>query len=80
MIFFCYRSGIYHDPACNNPNDSDDVDHEVDIVGYGTDSGIDYWIVRNSWNTNWGENGYFKIKRGVNQCQIEAFAGYVVLP
>ena len=79
MIFFCYRSGIYHDPACNNPNDSDDVDHEVDIVGYGTDSGIDYWIVRNSWGAFWGESGYFRITRGVNQCQIESFAGYVVM-
>ena len=79
IILVFIRSGIYQDPACNSPNNPDDHDHEVVIVGYGTESGIDYWIVRNSWNTNWGENGYFKIKRGVNQCQIESFSGYVVL-
>lgn len=44
--------------------------HAVLVVGYGTDeaSGQDYWLVKNSWSTRFGEQGYFKIKRGVGHC------------
>jgi len=45
--------------------------HAVKIVGYGTDAGKDYWIVANSWGTTWGEEGFFKIKKGSNACGIE---------
>ena len=46
--------------------------HAVKIVGWGTDAaGTDYWTVANSWNTNWGMNGFFNIKRGDNECGIE---------
>jgi len=41
-----------------------DIDHAVQLVGYGTDaSGGDYWLVRNSWNAGWGESGYIRIAR-----------------
>ncbi|CAF3796512.1 unnamed protein product [Rotaria sordida] len=40
---------------------SKQVDHAITIVGYGTENGKDYWLVRNSWGSNWGLNGYFKI-------------------
>lgn len=41
------------------------------VVGYGTERGRDYWIVKNSWGMHWGEKGYAKIQRGVNECGIE---------
>lgn len=45
--------------------------HAVVIVGWGTNRGTDYWIVRNSWGVKWGDGGYFKIIRGEDHCGIE---------
>lgn len=43
--------------------------HEIPLQG--VDSGTAYWLVANSWNEDWGDQGYFKIKRGNNECGIE---------
>jgi len=54
-----YSSGVY---TC--AQDETDINHVVQLVGYGTDSSLgDYWLVRNSWGPNWGENGYIRIQR-----------------
>ncbi|XP_054160421.1 dipeptidyl peptidase 1-like [Oppia nitens] len=61
--------GVRYDPfAITN--------HAVLAVGYGADpkTGEKYWIVKNSWGNGWGENGYFRIKRGSNECNIESIA------
>lgn len=61
-------SGVYVSSVCKNS--ADDVNHAVLAVGYGTENGIDYWLIKNSWGASWGDNGYFKMKRGVNMCGI----------
>jgi len=53
------------------------TDHDVSVSGWGeTKSGIKYWIVRNSWGTYWGEGGWFKLRRGVNQNLMEDRCGW----
>ena len=55
------------------------MNHAIVIVGYGTDEDdTDYWIVRNSFGTSWGMDGYMFIERGVNKCNIESWAAYVI--
>ncbi|CAL2047728.1 unnamed protein product [Caenorhabditis brenneri] len=69
--FEWYNSGVLQSEDCFEMNPAEW--HSVAIVGYGTSShNVPYWIVRNSWNTNWGEDGYIRIKRGVNYCLMES--------
>jgi cathepsin B len=57
--------------------------HAVKAVGWGVESSTNtpYWIIANSWSTTWGEQGYFRILRGTDECGIEAgaYAGKIYL-
>ncbi|KFM62597.1 Dipeptidyl peptidase 1, partial [Stegodyphus mimosarum] len=75
--FMYYSSGIYHHTGVGaRYNPFHLVNHGVLITGYGTDNatGEKFWIVKNSWGTGWGEEGYFRIRRGTNECNIESMA------
>jgi hypothetical protein len=45
--------------------------HAVEIIGWGTKNNIDYWDIKNSWGTDWGDGGYFRMIRGTNNCELE---------
>jgi cathepsin H len=64
-----YKYGVYSSTLCRNT--TMDVNHAVLAVGYGvTQDGTKYWVVKNSWGADWGDQGYFKIKRGENMCGV----------
>jgi len=70
-----YSSGIYNDPSCGS-----NVNHAVLVVGYGTQNGVDYWLVKNSWGTSWGMQGYIKMSRNKNnQCAIASYPVYPLI-
>ncbi|KAH6808890.1 hypothetical protein C2S51_026673 [Perilla frutescens var. frutescens] len=75
--FQLYAGGVLVEGCGTNP------DHQVTIVGYGTTSdGTKFWIIKNSWGTNWGEGGYMRLKRGIDSkeglCGITKVANYPI--
>ena len=69
-----YKGGIYEDTSGESK-----IRHVVSLVGWGKGAdGTKYWIGRNSWGTYWGENGFFKLKRGVNNLMIESECAWAV--
>jgi len=65
--FMHYQSGVYHHVSGQYLGG-----HAVKILGFGTESNTPFWLVANSWNTTWGDSGFFKIRRGNDECGFEA--------
>ncbi|XP_055855598.1 procathepsin L [Episyrphus balteatus] len=74
--FQLYKGGLYTDDECNKG----EVNHSVVVVGYGQANGRDYWIIKNSYSPNWGENGFMKLPRNEDGfCGIASECSYPVL-
>jgi len=72
LAFQSYSGGVLSGVRCGQR-----LDHGVLAVGYGTDNGIDYWKVKNSWGTSWGEGGYIRIeKSSADLCGVLDAASY----
>lgn len=65
--FLAYKTGVYSHTSGQMLGG-----HAIKVLGWGEESGTPYWWVANSWNEDWGDNGFFKIKRGNNECGIES--------
>ena len=64
--FLNYKSGVYQ-----HVTGSALGGHAIKMIGWGVENGVKYWICVNSWNEEWGDGGFFKIRRGTNECGIE---------
>ena len=82
-----YANGVIDAEDCFDfdKTDLNPINHGVLIVGYGTDkaTGLDYWLIKNSWNTTWGDQGYFKIALSDHTvggiCGVLAYPTYTTL-
>lgn len=70
-----YKSGVWYDRDC-----AEVTNHSMLLVGFGTENGKDYWLLKNSWGKDWGEKGYIKVIRNKheNYCGITSESLYVV--
>jgi len=75
--FEFYSGGVYSDPGCT----SQEIGHGIAVVGYGHNSTVnmDYWILKNSWGTSWGVEGWMYLARNDNNmCGIATYPSYTV--
>ncbi|CAG2165316.1 unnamed protein product [Oppiella nova] len=71
--FFAYKTGVYH-----HLTGAVKGGHAVKLMGWGVENGVNYWLVANSWGEVFGEKGYFKIKRGNNECGFEVILSSIL--
>ena len=70
-----YRGGVMTESSCSSSPRK--MDHAVQVVGYDFDAEKPYWLVRNSWTDQWGEDGLIKLEMGKNTCGIANLAAYI---
>lgn len=75
--FKLYKKGVFTSETCGST--PMDVNHAVLAVGYGVENGVPYWLIKNSWGGEWGDQGYFKMEMGKNMCGIATCASYPVV-
>ena len=74
--FHWYKGGVFNSSLCS----SSQLNHAVIVVGYGSENGRDYWIIKNSWGTWGGEDGYVKIARNENNmCGVATIGSFPIV-
>ena len=74
--FHKYSDGVYYEPQCSSIKH----DHEILVIGYGTQDGKDYWLIKNSWGNTWGMNGFGLMARNMNNnCGIANYPSYPIV-
>ena len=70
-----YHKGIWNPVLC----DPTSLNHAVLIVGYGEEGNKPYWIIKNSWGPDWGEDGYYRLTMNKGKCGINTFVTSAIL-
>lgn len=65
-----YRSGIARPAGCSKSQ----LNHGVLLTAYGNENGTPFWTLKNSWGSEWGDNGFFRLYRGDNTCGVAEYA------
>lgn len=73
-VFQLYKSGVIASTSCGTS-----LNHGVTAVGYGTANGQAYWIVKNSWGSNWGESGYFRVLKSSTYDSVGGICGILLM-